>query len=223
MLNFESLCENANEDIIDHVIEEGAYNFTMACIDNGKTDELEALLFVVESLMDEKSAAVDEAIEIFAFESLLPFVESVSGIYLDTLFEAKAKPTQSAGPSDAAKAGEMLKQRQLQRDIEGSVGAMGTKFDTQRAALKKSLQDNPNKGTIMQRLKFKAGQVMSGIKRGIAKAGGAAKNAAGRMIGNMRMRAAGALSAVKNIPSRVAVGAMNRATAMAQKRAVSKP
>ena len=85
MSYFEYLYENANTDLIEYIIEESAYNFTIKSFENDKIEELEILGFIVDCIINEEE--IDNGLEQIVLDSFIPFVENTSKIYSSILFE----------------------------------------------------------------------------------------------------------------------------------------
>lgn len=85
MSYFETLYESVNEDIIEHIIEESAYNYTISCFENNNIEDLEILSVIVDCL--EYNLKLDNIFEDLISESFVPFIENTSMIYSSLLLE----------------------------------------------------------------------------------------------------------------------------------------
>lgn len=85
MSYFETLYESVNEDIIEHIIEESAYNYTISCFENNNIEDLEILSVIVDCL--EYNLKIDNVFEDLISESFVPFIENTSMIYSSLLLE----------------------------------------------------------------------------------------------------------------------------------------
>ena len=83
MSYFEYLYENANEDIIEYIIEESAYEFATDVIDSENEELIESLIFFYENIEE------DNSISDYFLENILFYVECTSKIYSDVLFEGE--------------------------------------------------------------------------------------------------------------------------------------
>ena len=84
MSYFEYLYENANEDLIGHIIEESAYNFTIKSFEDDKIEELEILGFIVDCIINEEEID-NELVEIT--KNVIKYEEFTPEILADFAFQ----------------------------------------------------------------------------------------------------------------------------------------
>ena len=84
-MGFITICENANDDLIEHIIAESTEKFIDNCIINDDEDAFMALHYVIETIIADKE--LDETIFNYVFESFYNYLDYESMIYESVLFE----------------------------------------------------------------------------------------------------------------------------------------
>ena len=94
-MSFITLCESANEDLLEHIVEEATIKFLIECVDQDQDDLIESLVYCVQSFYNEQE--IDNTIFDFVFENFYDFLDSESMIYETVLFES-ASPSSDEHP-----------------------------------------------------------------------------------------------------------------------------
>lgn len=86
-MSFITLCESANEDLLEHIVEEATIKFLIECVDQDQDDLIESLVYCVQCYYNEEE--IDNEIFEHVFENFYDFIDAESMIYETVLFEAE--------------------------------------------------------------------------------------------------------------------------------------
>ena len=86
-MSFITLCESANEDLLEHIVEEATIKFLIECVDQEQDDLIESLVYCVQCYHNEEE--IDDEIFEHVFENFYDFIDAESMIYETVLFEAE--------------------------------------------------------------------------------------------------------------------------------------
>ena len=85
-MSFITLCESANEDLLEHIVEEATIKFLIECVDQEQDDLIESLVYCVQCYYNEEE--IDNEIFEHVFENFYDFIDAESMIYETVLFES---------------------------------------------------------------------------------------------------------------------------------------